>query len=90
MRHLAVDVAVAHTSENVLLQLYFQTRLPSPDSSFIVNDLLRPSTVVLTCLGDEHCALNLPGTFCTKAVREGKSSALMRELSVSKGEIPPQ
>lgn len=37
---------------------------------------------------DERCALPLLCTFCTKAVREGKSSALMREVTISRGEIP--
>ena len=34
---------------------------------------------------DGHCALPPLCTFCTKAVWEGKSSALMREVTVSKG-----
>lgn len=34
---------------------------------------------------DGHCALPPLCTFCTNAVREGKSSPLMREVAVSKG-----
>lgn len=38
---------------------------------------------------DGRSALPLLCTFCTKAVLDGKSSALMREVTLSRGEIPP-
>lgn len=38
---------------------------------------------------DGRFALPLLCTFCTKAVLDGKSSALMRDVTLSRGEIPP-
>lgn len=65
-------------------------RLPSLLFQFIGNDLVRLSAVVFTCVYDGRSVLPLLCTFCTKAVREGKSSALKWEVTIFKREIPPE
>lgn len=75
--------------EKALPQLYFLAHPPSLLPPFIGSDLQRLSAVVFhVSWYDGRCALPLLCTFCTKAVREGKSSPLMGELTGSKREIP--
>lgn len=65
----------------------FPTHLPFVLSQFIGNDLVRHSSVVFTCLGMMDALLFLSSVpFYTTAVREGKSSTLMREVTLFKVE----